>query len=511
MTIDGAGSILVVANNLPGAPNGVLIVGNAGTGALTVLNGASLGSSFATLGEQVGAFGAATLDAAAWSAGLLTIGKAGSGSVAVQDGGVLTTVQLVIGAGGTLAASGSLTSVGTVTTSTLTMTGGTLDVTQGGIVAVGAATGPAGAVLVNTLYDFTGLGMLNGNVVLNSQGTLQATGAALGALTVNGNVTGTGTLEPLMTLDLNGAVAAGISVAFTAPTALEAGVLVLTDATEEGGTISGFADGNTIEIVGIHFTNALFTPGALTNPGTLVLSGGTETPLSLPVVGGYAPGDFIATSDVSGTTVTLAPCFVMGTNIATSDGPVPVERLGVGMHVHAQFAGLTPVKWIGHRSVDCCRHPRPKQVWPVRVLAGAFGPGRPQRDLLLSPDHAIYVDDVLIPVKYLINASTIVQVPMDVVTYYHVELACHDVVLAEGLPAESYLDIDDRSNFDNGGAVVRMHPDFATRVWEAEGCAELVITGPVFDGVRQMLVGWAEKAVATTRSPKRTRQRHKRV
>jgi hypothetical protein len=74
----------------------------------------------------------------------------------------------------------------------------------------------------------------------------------------------------------------------------------------------------------------------------------------------------------------------------------------------------------------------------------------------------------------------------------------HDVLLTEGLPAESYLDVDDRGNFDNGGAVVRMHPDFASRVWEAEGCAELVVTGPEFDAVRQMLatIAAAERQAA---------------
>jgi hypothetical protein len=83
------------------------------------------------------------------------------------------------------------------------------------------------------------------------------------------------------------------------------------------------------------------------------------------------------------------------------------------------------------------------------------------------------------------------------VTYYHVELPRHDVILAEGLPAESYLDIDDRSNFDNGGAVVRMHPDFATRAWEAEGCAEMVVTGAVLEAVRAMVAGWAEQRTAS--------------
>ncbi len=71
---------------------------------------------------------------------------------------------------------------------------------------------------------------------------------------------------------------------------------------------------------------------------------------------------------------------------------------------------------------------------------------------MLSPDHAVFVDDVLVPVRHLINGSTIVQEPVAEVTYYHVELATHDVILAEGLPCESYLDTGNRAVFVNGGA-----------------------------------------------------------
>ncbi len=70
-------------------------------------------------------------------------------------------------------------------------------------------------------------------------------------------------------------------------------------------------------------------------------------------------------------------------------------------------------------------------------------------------------------------------------TYYHVELPAHGVLLAEGLPAESYLDTGDRTNFANGGGPIALHPDFASRVWEAEGCAPLVVTGPVLDATRR--------------------------
>jgi Hint domain len=110
------------------------------------------------------------------------------------------------------------------------------------------------------------------------------------------------------------------------------------------------------------------------------------------------------------------------------------------------------------------RHGRRPPPWPVPVRAGAFQDGIPHRDLWLSPDHAVYVGDVLIPIKHLINGTSIRQVPMDDVTYHHVVLDQHDMLLAEGLPCESYLDTCDRSNFDNGGKVTRLFPDFSPPV-----------------------------------------------
>ena len=150
--------------------------------------------------------------------------------------------------------------------------------------------------------------------------------------------------------------------------------------------------------------------------------------------------------------------------IATDRGPVAVEQLQPGDRVSAHFAqAFLPVIWIGHRQIDCRRHPEPRKVWPVRIQAGCFGQGLPSRDLFLSPDHAVLVEDVLIPVKYLINGTTIAQTEVDEVSYYHIELERHDVLFAEGLPAESYLDTGDRANFANGGVVVSAYPDFATR------------------------------------------------
>jgi hypothetical protein len=200
---------------------------------------------------------------------------------------------------------------------------------------------------------------------------------------------------------------------------------------------------------------------------------------------------FRATGDgASGTVVELA-CFVAGTRIATAHGEVPVELLAPGDPVRTHSGALRPVRWIGHRRLDCRRHPRPETVRPLRVSADAFAPGRPRRALLLSPDHAVFVDGVLIPARHLVNGVTIAPVAAESVTYFHVELDRHDIILAEGLPTESFLDTGNRAAFGNGGAVTRLHPDFAQRVWDADACAPLIVDGPLLARVRRRLLARA--------------------
>ena len=137
-------------------------------------------------------------------------------------------------------------------------------------------------------------------------------------------------------------------------------------------------------------------------------------------------------------------CYAAGTRILTASGEVAVEALRIGQRVCTAEGEMKPISWIGHRTIV-------GEVWPVRVRAHAFGPGQPHRDLWLSQDHAVLVDGVLIPIRYLVNGATVCQERRDWVTYFHVELAMHDGLLAEGLPAESYLDTGNRAAFANGG------------------------------------------------------------
>jgi hypothetical protein len=199
-----------------------------------------------------------------------------------------------------------------------------------------------------------------------------------------------------------------------------------------------------------------------------------------------------AVAGTGGSLVDQVSCFARGTRIGTETGLVAVEDLAVGDRVRTADGGHEPVVWVGSRAVDCARHPKPETVWPVRVRAGAFGDMVPGRDLWLSPDHAVFVGGVLVPVKLLVNGTSIEQVKRSHVVYYHVELPEHAVILAEGLTVESYLDIGDRTDFEGGGTI-RLFPDFAAHLvpdaagmWETLGAMPLVMTGPSLAMARRM-------------------------
>ena len=195
------------------------------------------------------------------------------------------------------------------------------------------------------------------------------------------------------------------------------------------------------------------------------------------------------------------PCFTHGTMILTPDGEQPVEALRPGQLVVTQVDGVAiprAVKWVGHRRIDLTRHPRAEIMAPIRIERDAFADNMPHRDLLVSQDHAIFVDGVLICAKQLVNGTTIRRErDWTAVDYYHVELDQHAILLAEGLPAESYLNTGNRGFFANSGQPMVLHPEltdetaYPTR--EADSCVPFVWDGASVQPVWQRL---AERAAA---------------
>jgi hypothetical protein len=216
-------------------------------------------------------------------------------------------------------------------------------------------------------------------------------------------------------------------------------------------------------------------------------------------------GDTVAFSNnpiAPGSSVTFTPqqgdyqapvCFTTGTLIRTDRGDVAVEDLRVGDRAVTASGALRPVIWIGHRTLDGATTSLPHDQQPVRIRAGAFGGGLPTRDLRLSPGHPVLVGadangagGHLVPVMCLINGTTIAREPVSSVTYWHVELDAHDILLAEGLAAESYLDWGDRPFFTEGSDHALHNPDFVVPGLSAR-CRPVAVEGPVVEAERARL------------------------
>ena len=148
-------------------------------------------------------------------------------------------------------------------------------------------------------------------------------------------------------------------------------------------------------------------------------------------------------------------CFAPGTAIATPEGAVAVEALSIGDPVLTADGRTVPVKWVGRQT----RAPLFQRIRMIRVAAGVLGDGLPLRDLVLTADHALLIDGLLINAGALVNGTTITELRdlPERVTVYHIETEAHDVILAEGTPAETFIDYAGRQAFDNYAEYVALY------------------------------------------------------
>jgi len=486
ITLSGAGTKLTVS--------GAATVADDGTGVLSVLNGASFSAASLTIGSQGDSSGALVISGTGSTltvSGQLNIGTAlGTGDLTVGPGAVVdaSVVNLqggVVLEGGVLDPTVFIENGGSTTGGFGTVASQFI-LLEGTILSNGSKSGKETEVVQGTLVG-GGTATINGTVSVNSPGilqmaahdTIEVTGAVLNAP----STTFTDNLTPTGTYTVNNSV---IDVVFQDGT----GLLRLDDIAGFGGTIATWSAGDSFVITGGTLSNVGVSNGntlTVADSGTGAGAGGIDTIIfASPITaGGFGI--------VNGNTLQAVACFAAGSRIATDAGSVAVEALRVGDHVTTADGAREPIVWIGQRTVNCRRHPDPKRVWPVRVRAGAFAENVPQRDLLLSPDHAIFVNDVLVPVKLLINGTSIAQVERDRVTYFHVELSRQAVILAEGLTVESYLETGDRMNFSDSG-IIDLFPDFAATpmpdlalLWETRGAAPLVLAGAQLAAARRVV------------------------
>ncbi len=317
----------------------------------------------------------------------------------------------------------------------------------------------------------------------------------------------------------SGGIASGTTVGDGGVQYVSSGGTATGTIVDSGGTevvVSSGAIGTVVDYGGvIDYPTLPFVSGgvAVVSGGDMLMVTEGSNTYTQQLAGTYTGLYFHELADSgSGTKVRLTstPCFAEGTRILTQRGEVAVEALRPGDVVVTHLGDPRVITWIGHRRIDLARHADPARVRPIRIAAEAFPENRPHRDLVVSPDHAVFVDGLLIPAKLLVNsASVTVDTECRWVTYYHVELERHDILLAEGLPAESYLDTGNRAMFANAETPLHLHPDFAAAQWQREihSCAPFACdparVEPIWRALaeRAKTLGWTPPLLATVDDP----------
>ena len=340
----------------------------------------------------------------------------------------------------------------------------------------------------------TGYNTLNGGSTLTNDGALSLSGATLvdtGAVVNDGaisldpsaitlaNLTGTGSdaIVDTSTLTVNGEVSAGQTIIFSG----SGGDFGIGGISGMAGTISGWGATGTIDLTNETYGNVT----GVTITGSVLQVTDTSGTYNLQLdpaqsfSGLYAHQSQDSTGDTE-LTVNDIPCFLRGTAILTPGGEVAVEHLAVGDTVVTVGNARRRLVWIGTGQALVTRGQRTAAT-PIIVRKDALDANVPNRDLRITKGHSLYLDGVLIPAEFLINHRSILwDDTARVVTIYHLELDTHDVLLANGAPAESYRDDGNRWLFQNANTGWDLQPQ--------PPCVPVLTGGPVVDAVWRRLL-----------------------
>jgi len=322
-------------------------------------------------------------------------------------------------------------------------------------VASGATITNAGTLTLSsaTLSDAGGL-VNNGGIQLSSS-----------TLTVAG-MTGTGstTINAGSALDVQGTLSSGQTIAFSGSSAY----LHLENPASIAGSINNFDGGDTIDLVGI-------APGSVSyGTGRLTIGAGQSFAFTL------ANAATLQVSASADGVALTALCFCAGTLIATPLGDVAVEKLSAGDLVLTASGTVRPLAWVGIGRVMVTRGRR-SAATPIIVRKNALSDNVPYADLRVTKGHSFLMNGVLIPIEFLVNHRSILwDAHAQEVSIYHLELGSHDILMANGAPAESYRDDGNRWLFQNGNTGWEQPPK--------PPCAPVLTGGPIVDAVWRHLL-----------------------
>ncbi|NVN06262.1 Hint domain-containing protein [Asaia spathodeae] len=213
-----------------------------------------------------------------------------------------------------------------------------------------------------------------------------------------------------------------------------------------------------------------------------------------------------ASSSIYGS-VTTRPCYLPGTLIETPQGLKPVEMLAVGDEVvvyNNADREVLPSRWVGSQNVVT----QASSERPVRIHANALADQVPFKDLVVTPEHCLYIDGRFVPARMLVNDRSIVIDDQTRFTIYHIETEPHAVIKANGMLSESYLDTGNRKGFAVEGTLVVGCFD-TRKQWNQDSAAPLdtsrAFVEPIYNAIalRADSLGYGPKqsVVALTSDP----------
>ncbi|MBS1102357.1 Hint domain-containing protein [Gluconobacter sp. Dm-62] len=190
-------------------------------------------------------------------------------------------------------------------------------------------------------------------------------------------------------------------------------------------------------------------------------------------------------------------CFLAGSMIRTPEGDVAVETLRLGSTVLAFVNGEAverTVTWAGRaRMVAKPGLSDAESGYPVRILKNALAEGVPYKDMLVTPEHCLFLKGGFVPARMLVNGrSVIYDRNMPAYDYFHVETAEHSVIMADGMLTESYLDTGNRHTFRQSGTVVSLGG--RARTWNDDAAAPLTVSRDVVEPIFRVIEARAIEA-----------------
>jgi Hint domain len=408
------------------------------------------------------------------------LGRVGGG-----DGAVVLSTDFsgdkVVNSGGSALIQGAtgvrIDGLGTITnTGTIAGTGGVgVDLAGGGtVVDSGTIVGSNG-----TAISFGGTGS---NLLVLEHG-----------YALNGDVATSTSAGAINKLELAGSVGAALTVNYNGLGLTNFQDVLFGSGGDDTLDISNTSGTLPVTISGLNQTGDIIDLTAIGTNGTISSQSASEVTVAgslgsvTVLLDGSDAAVFQVLSDAANGTDLEPACFCRGTLIRTPDGEVPVEMLAIGDLVLTATGVARPIKWIGQRSYAARFAYGRRHILPICVAAGAIGNRVPSRDLWLSPNHALYLDGVLIEARDLVNGASIVQrqTAAAAIEYFHIELDSHDVLIAEGALAETYSEDGNRLLFHNATEYRMLYPDDDAQ--PARYCAPRLAEGELVERVRTQI------------------------